>query len=340
MSTGPFRIRIEPHARELVVAPDQSLLDAALGAGLNLPHSCKSGHCTSCRATLRSGEIRYPHGLPLGLTQQESDGGRVLLCQARAASDLVVEARLVARVGTVEIRRLPCRIERRALLAPDVLQLFLRPPAVEPLPFQPGQYLDILFDQGRRRSFSIASPPHETPLIELHVRRAPGTGLTAWLFDSAPVGTLLRIEGPIGQFVYTPSAAPLLLVAGGTGFAPLNSMLRHVLEVEHATRPIHLYWGGRTAADIYADEGLRQLCATHPNLSFTAVLSEATQVAQPHHRLGWVHEVAVRECPDLARADVYVAGPPGLVEALRQQYAALGLDPERVRFDSFDYAPR
>jgi CDP-4-dehydro-6-deoxyglucose reductase len=340
MTSGSFRIRLEPHARELTATADESLLDAALAAGLNLPHSCKSGHCTSCRATLRAGEIFYPHGLPLGLTQAESDAGRVLLCQARARSELVVEVRMVARAGDVEIRRLPCRIERRTLLAPDVLQLHLRPPAAEPLPFQPGQYLDILLEQGRRRSFSIASPPHDAGLLELHVRRAPGTGFTANLFDAAPVGTLLRIEGPIGQFIYAPSAAPLLLVAGGTGFAPLKSILRHVLEVEQAARPVHFYWGARTAADAYEDDWLLELCARHPQLAYTAVLSEQQHATRPHQRTGWVHDVVARECPDIASADAYVAGPPGLVEALQRQYVGLGLDPARIRFDSFDYAPR
>src|SRR5215472_7149050 len=262
-------VRIEPHARTLRVPSDRPVLEAALAAGLNLPHSCKSGHCGSCRARLVAGEIHYPNGRPLGITAEEARAGNVLLCQARAQSDLIVEARLIANVADVEIKTLPCRIARLAPLAPDVMQVWLRLPAVERLRFHAGQYLDVLLPDGRRRSFSIASPPHDSELIELHVRRVSGGGFTERLFGAAAaggaavagaavggaaaegttaapeslgVGSLLRIEGPVGQFSYRDGAGPALMVAGGTGFAPLKSMLRHVLETG-IRRRVHLYWG-------------------------------------------------------------------------------------------------
>jgi CDP-4-dehydro-6-deoxyglucose reductase len=334
-----FQVRIEPHARTLSVRADQNVLDAALGAGMNLPHSCKSGHCGSCRARLIEGRISYPRGRPLGLTEQEALQGRILLCQARALTNLVVEARLIARVGEVAIKTLPCRIAGKRLLAPDVMQLMLRLPAVEHFEFQPGQYLDVLLEGDRRRSFSIASPPHDSELLELHVRRVPGAGFTEQLFSALPEGSLLRIEGPIGQFVYEPGDGPIVMIAGGTGFAPLKSMLRHALE-HGATREIHLFWGGRQAIDIYEDQLLLTLVGRHPNLHYTAVLSEAGSAVQPHHRLGWVHEVAAAAVPDIARCAVYVAGPPALIEAAKIEFAERGVSAESLRFDSFDYAPR
>src|SRR6185312_14123739 len=168
MSSREFSVRIEPHGRRIVVAENRSVLDAALAAGLNLPHSCRSGHCASCKARLLSGEIHYPNGRTAGLTAQEAQAGHVLLCQARPRSDLRVEARVIANASEAEIKTLPCRIARMQLLAPDVMQVFLRLPAVEPLVFQAGQYLDVLLDSGKRRSFSIASPPHDSGQIELH----------------------------------------------------------------------------------------------------------------------------------------------------------------------------
>jgi CDP-4-dehydro-6-deoxyglucose reductase len=177
------RLRIEPHGRTVEVRQDQTLLDAALSSGLNLPHSCKSGHCASCRARLRSGDIQYPHGRPLGLTASEAASGEILLCQARAASpELVIEARSIARAGEAEIRNLPCRIERRVLLAPDVMQVYLRLPATEQVGFQPGQYLDVLLDGGQRRSFSLACPPHDARLLEIHARRVAHGRFTEQLF--------------------------------------------------------------------------------------------------------------------------------------------------------------
>jgi CDP-4-dehydro-6-deoxyglucose reductase len=337
MGAREYTVLIEPHGRHITVAADRPILEGALAAGLNLPHSCKSGHCSSCRVRLQAGEIEYPNGrVPLGLTAQEVQAGNILLCQARARSDLVVEARLIASVTDVEIKTLPCRIAQLTPLAPDVMQVFLRLPAVEALKFQAGQYLDILLDKGRRRSFSIASPPHDSDLLELHVRRVPGGGFTDRLFGTSPVGSLLRIEGPIGQFVYQESSSPLLMIAGGTGFAPLKSMLRHMLE-GGIHRPIHLYWGARQSHDVYEEAQVLEWARQRPQLRFTAVLSEATQTKAPHHRLGWVHEVVLADHPSLEPFDVYAAGPPALIEAIRARFPQQGVREDRLFFDSFDY---
>ena len=361
MSPAEHNVRIEPHGRTLRVAAGQPVLEAALAAGLNLPHSCKSGHCGSCRARLLAGEIRYPGTRPLGLSAEEERGGQVLLCQARALTDLTVEARLIASVADVEIKTLPCRIAVLTPLAPDVMQLLLRLPAVEPLRFQPGQYLDVLLAGGRRRSFSIASPPHDSSLLELHVRRVSGGGFTERLFaaavpaqtagaadvvpDNMPtataplgVGSLLRIEGPIGQFVYRDEPRPALMVAGGTGFAPLKSMLRHALE-RGPERVIHLYWGARHVRDVYEESLVLGWTRRYPQLTFTAVLSEASPAKGAHHRRGWVHEAVLADYPDLSGFDVYAAGPPAMIEAIRSTFPRHGLTPERLHFDSFDYAP-
>jgi CDP-4-dehydro-6-deoxyglucose reductase, E3 len=337
-----YNVRIEPHARTLKAAAAQPVLEAALAAGLNLPHSCKSGHCGSCRARLMAGQIRYPNGRPLGITAEEERRGQILLCQARAASDLTVEARLIASVADVEIKTLPCRIERITPLAGDVVQVMLRLPAVERLNFQPGQYLDVLLESGRRRSFSIASPPHDSALIELHVRRVSGGGFTERLFGSgaAPlaVGSLLRIEGPVGQFVYRDGALPALMIAGGTGFAPLKSMLRHVLETG-LPRSLHLYWGARHPRDLYERERLLEWVARFPQLSFSAVLSEASAAEGAGQRVGFVHRAVLEDHPDLSGVEVYAAGPPAMIEAIRSEFPQHGLPSGRLYFDSFDYAP-
>lgn len=330
------------------------MLDAALAAGLNLPHSCKSGHCASCRARLRSGEIHYPKGRTPGLTEQEARDGYVLLCQAQPRSDLAVEVRLIANVDEVEIKTLPCRIASMTRLAPDVMQVFLRLPAVEPLRFKAGQYLDVLLEGGRRRSFSIASPPHENGPIELHVRRVPGGGFTEALFESLSDGALLKIEGPIGQFIYREQAAPALMIAGGTGFAPIKSMLRHALE-NGSGREIHFYWGARQRVDLYEDSLVEGWARKYPQLRFYAVLSEGpaddqrvstsapaghTSMSGAHYRRGWVHEAVLADHPSLVGFDVYAAGPPAMVEAIRATFPAHGVSEDCLHFDSFDYAPR
>jgi len=347
VSPPEHQVRVEPHGRTLCVGAAQPVLEVALAAGLNLPHSCKSGHCGSCRARLVRGEIRYPGARPAGLTAAEERSGQVLLCQARALSDLTVEARLIADVADVEIKTLPCRIAALTPLAPDVMQLLLRLPAVERLRFQPGQYLDVLLDEGRRRSFSIACPPHDSGLLELHVRRVSGGGFTERLFtaDAPPtvgplltVGSLLRIEGPIGQFVYREGPHPALMIAGGTGFAPLKSMLRHALE-RGGRRALHLYWGARHERDLYEEAVVLGWARRHPQLTFKAVLSEPSPAEAAHRRGGWVHEAVLADHPDLSGLEVYAAGPPAMIEAIRSSFPRHGLSAERLHFDSFDYAP-
>jgi CDP-4-dehydro-6-deoxyglucose reductase len=334
-----FEVRVTPHGKIVRVKAGQSILEAALDAGLNLPHSCKSGHCSSCRARLLAGHVRYPQGTPLGLTAEEERTGHVLLCQARPLSDLTVDVRLVAAVTEVEIKTLPCRIAHLNPLAADVMQVFLRLPSVESLVFQPGQYLDVLLEDGGRRSFSIASPPHDAELIELHARYVPGGGFTERLFKELRPGALLRIEGPIGQFVYRAGTAPLILIAGGTGFAPLKSMLRHVLE-HGVERQIYFYWGARRQEDLYEEALVLQWARKYPQLHFSAVLSEAGAQVAGGRQLGWVHEAVLGRHPNLGLFDIYAAGPPALIEAIRASFPAAGARANALFFDSFDYAPK
>jgi CDP-4-dehydro-6-deoxyglucose reductase len=338
-----MQLTIRPQNRTLPVAPGQSVLDAALAAHLNLPHSCKGGNCGSCRARLLHGEVRYPRGRPPGLSEDEAARGFVLLCQARALTDLVVEAREVRRVTDVEIRSLPCRVARLEPLAPDVMRVWLRLPAVEEFPFRAGQYLDVMLADGGRRSFSIASPPHDAGLIELHVRRVSGGEFTMQVFERLTPGALLRIEGPLGQFVYRDpedpaTRAPLILVAGGTGFAPVKAILRHVLE-GGALRPVHLYWGARHAVDLYEDCWVRERVARFGNCHYTPVLSMPAGDEAARYRSGFVHEAVLDDFADLSTAEVYAAGPPAMIAALRASLPAHGLAAGSLYFDSFEYAP-
>jgi CDP-4-dehydro-6-deoxyglucose reductase len=330
-----MRVSLTKSRRSFSVRPGESLLDAALAAGLNLPHSCRSGNCGACRARLQRGRIDYPRGPPLGISGDEAAAGHILMCQARATEDLELDPIEVHGVAERASRRLPCRIERATACSHDVLRLMLRLPAVEPFDYEPGQYLDVLLAGGRRRSFSIASPPHDAKLLELHVRRVAGGEFTESLFAGDPTGRLLEIEGPLGDFTYRPGGAPMLLLGGGTGLAPLQSIVRHVLD-NGLARELRLYWGVRAARDLYADAELRSLAARAPRLDYVPVLSAPT--GDWAGRRGYVHEAALADL-DPRGYDVYASGPPEMIGAVRRDFAARGVDPERIFFDSFDYAP-
>jgi CDP-4-dehydro-6-deoxyglucose reductase len=333
-----MQLTLRPQNRVLPLAPGRPVLESALAAHFNLPHSCKGGSCGSCRARILSGQVDYPRGPPLGLSAAEAAAGYALLCQAVARTDLVVEAREVRAVTDVAIKSLPARIERLERLAPDVMGVFLRLPVVEEFRFRAGQYLDVMLPGGRRRSFSIASPPHDAALLELHVRRVAGGAFTTQLFESLGRGALLRIEGPLGQFVYrapepATAAGPVLLVAGGTGFAPLKAILRQMLEAGDG-RAVHLYWGARAAVDLYQDDWVRAQVARFPRLSYVPVLSAPQPAEADRYRTGLVHAAVLADLPARAAAEVYAAGPPALIAALRQS-----LPQQQVYFDSFEYAP-
>jgi CDP-4-dehydro-6-deoxyglucose reductase len=331
-----MKVRALPSGREFEARGDEPVLGAALRQHLNLPHSCKGGSCGTCRVRLLSGRVAYPHGRPPGISVAEESDGYALICQARALDNLVIETREIRYVTDIEIRSLPSRVQRMQRLAPDVMGLWLRLPAVEPFGWQCGQYIDVMLPGERRRSFSIANPPHDSTLLELHVRRAPGGAFSEQVFTTLGEGSLLRIEGPLGQFVYRPGDRPVLLVGGGTGYAPLKAMLRQVLEAE-GRREVTLFWGARTTADLYEDAWLRALAEKHARFRYFPVLSE--QQADPPHGSGFVHEAVVRRVAGLVGFDIYAAGPPAMIDAVRAALPPQGADPARIFFDSFDYAP-
>jgi CDP-4-dehydro-6-deoxyglucose reductase len=331
------RISLSKSNRSFSVAPDQSLLDAALGASLNLPHSCKGGNCGSCRARLLQGEIDYPNGRPLGLSEAEAAEGFVLMCQARARSDLIIETYEITTPDLTLIKRLPARIERAQPLSHDVMALHLRLPVAEAFHFEAGQYIDIMLPGGRRRSFSIASPPHDSRLLELHVRRVDGGEFSSRLFGEDTHSALLTVEGPLGQFVYREGrAAPMLLVGGGTGIAPLLSILRHMIHIG-IRRDMTVYWGVRSERDLYAHATLEALAGGAAQLRYVPVLSEPSPDWQG--RRGFVHEAVLEEVDDLQECDVYAAGPPAMIAAVRREFGQRGVAANRLFFDSFDYAP-
>jgi CDP-4-dehydro-6-deoxyglucose reductase len=240
----------------------------------------------------------------------------------------------------IRIRRLPCRVDSIERLTHDVTRLKLKLPGFEPFEFLPGQYVDILLSKGRRRSFSMANPPHDAGLLELHVRRVPGGDFTRRVFERLKQRELLRLEGPLGQFYLRgESPRPLILVAGGTGYAPLKSILRHLYEIgDDPPRPAHLYWGVRAARDLYDPEPVKRWLADQPDFRFTPVLSEPVAGDPPDWRRGLVHEAVLAGHEDLAPYDVYVCGPPPLIEAARRDFAGRGLPAEQLFFDSFEYA--
>ncbi len=333
-----FTVTLKLSGRKFTVAAGETVLEAAQRAGVALPYSCRAGVCGSCKATLLEGRCAYPGNPPVGLDAGELAHGAVLTCLAAPASDLLLRAREVPSVAQMLRRQLTVQVASKWQLAPGVTGLCLLPAAgEEPLRRLPGQYLDVLLENGRRRPFSIANGPQPDGTIELHVRHVDGGGFTSHVHSALKVGDTLRIEGPLGTFVpREDSERPMLFMAGGTGFAPIKAIVEHFIALG-TRRPMQLYWGARHANDLYLRALAGQWAREVPNLQFHAVVSEPQQADGLRH--GLVHEAVLQDLGDLSAHDIYMSGPPAMVDAGRHQFAAAGAVESRVYFDSFEYAP-
>lgn len=334
----PYDVTIMPSGHRIVVEEDESVLEAALRQGLVIPYSCRGGTCGSCMGKVVSGAVRYLNGRPPALSDQEELVGQALFCQARPAGNLVIEVREIREAGDIQPRKLPCRVMEMKRLSPDVMRLRLKLPQNERLAFLAGQYIDILLRDGRRRGFSLANPPHDDEFLELHVRHMPGGVFSDYVFLKMQEKALLRFEGPLGTFyLREESPRPILMMGGGTGFAPLKGILEHAFH-SGVSRPMHLFWGARARQDLYLDALPRQWAEEHGNFKYTPVLSEPAVDDDWDGETGWVHQTLLREYSDLEEYDVYMSGPPAMIAAAKRDFAAHGLRPEHLYYDSFEVA--
>ena len=336
-----WRVTLQDNLKQFEVADAESLLEAALYQDVALPYGCQSGGCGACRARVVSGEVSYEYDPP-ALSPDEKAAGYVLLCQARAESDLIIQVQELPDHHAIQVRNIPVRVENKKLLCHDVMGLWLKLPKGEIFEYLPGQYLDFMLRDGRRRSFSIANAPEnfrETGLLELHLRNVSGGSFTGHVFNDMPDRAMLRVEGPLGGFYLREDseARQIILIAGGTGFAPVKAIIEHVVARKLKHR-LHLYWGARTTKDLYQDEKVQQWLSVLKDFRYTPVLSEPLDTDSWQGRVGWLHDAVAADYADLSEVDVYASGPPPMIEGVKQKLFSQGLSTDRLYFDSFDYA--
>lgn len=337
MTQPQHKILNRSSGHEFRARPDETVLAAALRQGVMLPYSCKNGTCASCKCRLLDGEVRYPYNPPAALDADDLADGRILACQAVADGALEIEAIEIEQVADIPVRLLPARVESIEALTPTVRRLRLKLPRGQRLQFLAGQYMDILLPGGKRRAFSIASPPSESDYLELHVRHVSGGGFTGHVFETMQPGEILRMEGPLGMFfVRLGSPRPILMMGGGTGFAPLKAMIEDLIHAGDA-RPLTLYWGVRTEADLYGREVIAEFERHHPAFRFVPVLSEPDE--DWTGRRGFVHDALIEDHVELAPFEIYMSGPPAMVHAGRRAILAAGGSESHLHYDSFDFAP-
>ena len=332
-------VTLMPSGKRFQVADGETVLAAALRQGIHLPYGCRTGSCGTCRAHCLEGQTHYPEGAPLALTALEMHSGEALLCRAVPQSDLKVEADEITAMAALRVKAMPCRVAKLEKLCHDVMGLYLRLPAVERLQFLPGQYIDILLPGNHRRSFSLANPPHDDKFLELHVRHVPGGRFSEEVFKHLQENALLRIQGPLGTFfLREDSTRPIIMMAGGTGYAPIQAILRHLFD-RGQERDIVFYWGARAARDLYADALLKAWTQAHPRFRYIPVLSDPMPEDQWRGRSGFVHDAVLADFADLSGHDIYLSGPPPMVNAAKAAFPAHRANPLHMYSDSFDFPP-
>lgn len=334
-----FRVTLEPSKQSIMTASDETVLDAALRQGLSLPYNCRDGLCGSCRAKLLDGEIDYLKPPTALLDEAKATAQTILLCCARARSDLVIDCPQAALSVGAPPKIFPARVHRLTRIAPEVMIVELKISAGGNWSYLAGQYVDILLPEGHRRAFSLANRPRGDGMLELHIRHIVGGRFTGHVFEAMKERDILRLRGPLGGFFLRDDPdKPALLVAGGTGFAPIKAIIEEAI-ARGSRRRLHLFWGARTGIGLYMRQLAEQWAVDHTNIRFTPVLSDSPAADLWLGRRGLVHEAVLADYPDLSGNQVYVCGAPAMIEVARREFIGRGHLPADEFFaDAFDFA--
>ena len=331
-----YTVTVQPSGRAFTVPVGDSVLMAGIKQSIPLPYGCKDGACGSCKCKILSGTVRHSNHQSKALTPQEEASGFVLTCCATPLSDLVLESRQVTQLGALPIKKMPVRVSAMRKVSDDVMVLHIQLPANDAFTYRAGQYVEFILRDGARRSYSMATAPHLGPGMELHIRHMPGGKFTDHVFGALHEKDILRIEGPFGSFsLCEESQKPILLVASGTGFAPVKALIEH-LQHQGSSRKVTLYWGGRKPADLYMQEWVLMQIAAMPTLSFVPVVSDGALADAWLGRTGFVHHAVMQDFPDMSQYQVYACGAPIVVDSARADFVGhCGLEPDDFFSDAF-----
>ncbi|MDH5484040.1 MAG: CDP-6-deoxy-delta-3,4-glucoseen reductase [Gammaproteobacteria bacterium] len=332
-----YKVTVKPSEHVFEVEPGETILAASMRQNIDLPYGCRSGACGSCEGYVLSGEVYYEDE-PMALTDDLIKENKALFCMAMTRSDLVISIDEIDGLEGIQVKNLRCRVESKKRLNHDVIELKLKLAGDERLQYHAGQYIEFILDDGKRRAFSISNAPHKDELLELQIRHVEGGVFTDFLFDEMPDKAMLRMEGPLGCFyLREDSNRPVILMGGGTGYGPLKAMIEHMAFVSFK-QPVHLFMGARACRDLYMDEQVRGWMKKNKNLAFTPVLSEPLDEDHWQGETGYVHEAVCKTYADLSMFDIYMSGPPVMVNTALDAFLKQGAVKERVFSDAFEYS--
>lgn len=328
-----YNIHVAQSDISFACAEGSTILDAARSAGYELPYSCRTGICGSCKGRILSGEVRAG-STGEALSEQEKAAGYTLFCQARPCSDIEIGARSITRLDPNAHKLVDAKVYKVSRVSADVSVLQLRFPAGTRVKFKAGQYLQVLLADGSRRCYSMANPPHQSDGALLHIRHVPNGRFSAYLDEGIAAGDIVKVEMPFGDFyLREETAKPIIFVASGTGFAPIKSILEDMFKKGEPERTMALYWGGRKASDLYQSELPAKWARQYPQFRFVPVLSDEDNGVD---RTGLVHRAVLDDFPSLAQHEVYACGAPVMINAARHDFVnQRGLSPDAFYCDAF-----
>lgn len=330
-----YVINALPSGHTVIARKGETILEAALNQGLNLPYVCRDGACGTCKGKILRGTVDYGTYQKGVLTDAEKEEGKALFCCAKPLSDLEIECHEVNELGRFPIKTMKFRVNKMERAAQDVMLLELRPEGDEKMNFIAGQHVAVLLDDGAKRSYSIANAPHESDHLQLHIRLVKGGKFTSHVFDGMKEGDVLQVEGPLGVFfLREESDKPIIFMSGGCGFGAIKGMVEHAFKIG-LNRPMALYWGARTPEDFYLASLADKWQQEHANFKFIPVLSEPKPEYDWQGRTGLVHEAILQDYQKLDDYQIYACGSPGMVEAGRAPFLVKGLPEDQYFSDAF-----
>jgi CDP-4-dehydro-6-deoxyglucose reductase/3-phenylpropionate/trans-cinnamate dioxygenase ferredoxin reductase subunit len=323
-----FTVTVAENGVSFPCGARECVLDAAERAGYSMPSSCRKGVCNTCEAALLEGQVDQR-----GRGRRTAKDGAALMCRSRPCADLIIRPKRFERIDIFRRKVITAKVYRLAQPASDVTILTLRFPIGLRAPFKAGQYLQVVMDDGDRRNFSMANTTRNNDGAELHIRHVPNGKFSTRILSKLAADDPLRIEVPFGDFYLRSSERSVILLASGTGFAPIKSIVETAINTGN-TRPMHLYWGARSSEDIYLADLPAKWARRHPWFSFTPVLSEPP--SSWTGRTGLVHDTVRENHRILSETDVYACGNPLMVSAAQRTFTAShGLPDAQFFADAF-----
>ena len=341
-----FKVRLRPSNVEFNVESEETILSAALKVGLVVPYGCKNGACGSCKASIVGGTVDYGDHQKRALSEYEKNNNGLLLCTAKPLSNIEITANLISATKENEPKKMPCRVEKIEIVTEDIAIIRLKLPANQSFSYLPGQYVDILLKDGKRRSYSMANMPNQENVIELHIKHNPGGLLTDSIFDNksseSPIlkeKNILRLEGPLGTFYFREnSKEKILFIASGTGIGPIKAIIENLIS-ENFSREVILYWGVRSPNDLYILEIIESWKNSLLNFTFVPVVSDAKTEDKWKGREGYVHSAIMDDQISLKNFSVYACGSPLMVNAAYDAFTkSRDLDKDHFFSDAFTVA--